>query len=163
MFKAAKIFLFTVLALALQVTVFPVYIRDPFKPNLMIVLIAYLALRGNVALTGGLLAYCLGLVQDCYSGIYLGLNGFTFLFIYMFLRKIADQLYTDSNQLMVMVVFLATLVAGLLQLLLLILFSAAAGIYASLVAGLIPQALINSLAASLLFGIFPAGQVVEGR
>ena len=163
MFKVVKIVLLALLALALQVTVFPAYIRDPFKPNLMIVLITYLALRGNLVLTGGVLAYTLGLAQDCYSGIYLGLNGFTFLFIYVLLRKIADQLYTDSNQLMVVVVFIATVVNGVLQLLLLLLFYAASGTYASVVSGLIPQALVNALAASLLFGLFPFVQLEEGR
>jgi len=53
----------------------------------------------------------------------------------------------------VLVVFLATLLNGINQLLLLFLFSLAGGIYAGLFAGLLPQALVNALAASLLFSV----------
>lgn len=153
MLRSVRLFLFSIAALLVQVTVLPAYLRDPFKPNLLLVLIAYLALRENITLAGGVLAYLLGLANDAYSGIFHGLSGFSFLLIYAVLRKIADQLYADSSHLLVIVVFVATLVNGLLQLLLLLLFSAAGGVYATLLASLIPQALVNALAASLLVGL----------
>ena len=163
MLRSVRLSLFIVAALLLQVTVFPAYLRDPFKPNLLLVLIAFLALRESIGLAGGLLAYLLGLVNDAYSGIFHGLSGFSFLLIYAVLRKIADQLYTDSSHLLVIVVFVATLVNGLLQLALLMLFSAAQGVYATLLTSLVPQALVNALAASLLANVVAISPTEEPR
>lgn len=162
MIKSVKFFLIIVTALLLQVALFPAYLADPFKPNLLLVLVVYLGLRETVRY-GVVVVYLLGLAQDCFSGIYLGLNGFSFLFIYLLLKKMADRLYTDSLHVMVLVVFLATLVGGLVQLLLLLVFSAANGVYTSLLHGLLPQGLVNALAASILFGFSAFGAPEEGK
>ncbi|HEY6838530.1 MAG TPA: rod shape-determining protein MreD, partial [Geobacteraceae bacterium] len=149
MIKIVKFSIAIALALLLQVTVFPVYLEDSFRPNLLMVAVVYLGLR--VTMRGGwCLAFFIGLLQDCFSGLYLGLNGFTFLAIYLFLKTVADYLYADSRFLMLLVVFVATVVSGLLQLLLLLLYSTADGLYATLLPQLLPQALVNTLCASLL-------------
>jgi len=158
MANVLKIPLLIITALLLQVTIFPAYLADPFKPNLLIIAVAYMGLK-TFRLGGGL-AFCLGLVQDCFSGIYLGLSGFSFLGIYLLLNMTAGRLYTNSRFLMVIVVFLATLVNGILHLLLLLIFPTANGIYATLLPGIIPQGLVNALIASLLFG-FPAFHSLE--
>jgi len=149
-------------ALLVQVTVLPAYIADPFKPNLLIVVVAYLGLRVG-GWRGALFAFFLGLVADCFSGMYLGLSAFSFLSVHLLLRKVADRLYTDSLYLMLLVVSLATIVNGLIHLVLLLLFSVADGVYATLLAGLLPQTLVNALAASLLFGIPAFGVREEAR
>ena len=100
-------------------------------------------------------AHGLGILQDCFSGIYLGLNGFSYLCIYLLLDLTADRLYTDSRYLMVFVVFLATVVNGFMQLVLLLLVPTANSIYESMLPGLIPQGLVNALISLLLFS-FPA-------
>ena len=158
MVKSLKISLLIVIALLLQVTIFPAYLADPFRPNLLIIAVAYMGLK--TSRLGGGAAFCLGLVQDCFSGLYLGLSGFSFLSIYLLLNMTAGRLYTDNRFLMVIVVFLATLVNGLLHLLLLLIFSTADGIYATLLPIIIPQGLVNAVIASLLFG-FPAFRVLE--
>jgi rod shape-determining protein MreD len=151
MIKFLKIVMIVYAALLVQVTLLPAYLADPFKPNLLILVVAYLGLREG-GWHGGVLACFLGLTADCFSGLYLGLNAFSFLCIYLVLRMVADRLYTDSLYLMVLVVSLATCANGFIQLLLLLLFSVADGVYATLLPGLIPQALVNALAASLVFG-----------
>jgi rod shape-determining protein MreD len=151
MLKFLKIVMIAYAALLVQETVFPAYIADPFKPDLLIVAVAYLGLREG-GWHGGALAFLLGLIADCFSGLYLGLNAFSFLCIYLALRHMAGRLYTDSLYLMVLVVLIATFGNGLIQLLLLLLFSVADGIYATLLPALLPQALVNALVASLLFG-----------
>jgi rod shape-determining protein MreD len=151
MIKFLKIVMIVYAALLVQVTLLPAYLADPFKPDILILFVAWLGLREG-GWRGGVLAFLLGLIADCFSGLYLGLNAFSFLFIYLVLRKVADRLYTDSLYLMVLVVSLATFVNGFIHLLLLLLFSVADGVYATLLPGLIPQALVNALAASLLFG-----------
>jgi rod shape-determining protein MreD len=153
MYRSVKLFLLTALALFLQVTVFPYYLLDAFKPNLIIILVVYLALRERNSLYGAAIAYFLGLLQDVFSGIYLGLSGFSLLLIFLVLRKTSNQLYTDSTHLMVVVVFLSTGCNGLLNLLLMLLFAPSAGIYETLLSNLLPQALFNALIASLLFGV----------
>ena len=159
MIRFVKFGLIIVFAVLFQVTLFPAYVLDPFQPNLLIILVVYLGLR-SAARFGGPAAFVLGLLQDCFSGIYLGLNGFSHLFIYLLLHKVSDRLYTDSRYLMIIAVFLATIVSGLLNLLLLLIFSSSNGIYATLLPLLIPQALVNALITSLVFS-FPVSAVVE--
>jgi rod shape-determining protein MreD len=162
MIKFLKFSVIVAAALLLQQTLLPFWLTDPFQPNLLIVLTAYLGLRGS----GGadwLTALLLGLVNDSFNGIYLGMFGFTFLAIYFLLRSMADRLYTDNIQLMILVTFLASVGAGLLQLLLLMIFSAADGLYTSLFAGLIPHGLVNALAASLLFSCSIFSFLEKGR
>jgi rod shape-determining protein MreD len=159
MVKVLKIFAVFAVALLLQVTVFPSYLADPFKPNLLIVIVACLGLRVPGRL-GACLAYSLGFVQDCFSGLYLGLSGFSYLCIFLLLRKIADRLYTNSRYLLVVVVFLATIVNGLLHLVLLFLFATADGTYATLLPALVPQGLVNALISSFIFTL-PSFNVVE--
>ena len=158
MLTALKIFSFITAALLLQVTILPAYLADPFKPNLLIIAVTYLGLKTGRG--GGFVAFALGLLQDCFSGIYMGLNGFSFLSLYLILNMAADRLYTNSRYLMIFVVFLATIVNGLLNLLLLLVFPTATGIYVTLLAALIPQALVNTLFSSLLFS-FPRLTALE--
>lgn len=148
-------------ALVLQVTLFPAHVADPFKPNLLIIFVVYMGLREGVA--WGALAYVLGLVHDSFSGLYLGLNGFTYLIIFLGLSMVADRLFTDRRSLMILGVFSATVVNGFLNLLLLFLFSAAQGIYVTLIESLIPQALVNALAASVIFTFSPLARIGEPR
>ena len=162
MIKALKIGFIIIFVLVFQVTIFPAYLIDPFQPNLMLVFIVWLGLRDPMP-GGWCVAFLAGLTQDCFSGIYLGLHGFNYLFIYLLLIMIADFLYADSRHLLILAVFLATIVSGILQLGLLLLFSAATGLYATLLPGLIPQALINALAASILTLFSPHMPEEESR
>ena len=139
-------------ACLLQMTLLPRYLLDPFQPNLIIVLVVYLGLKMPHRLAG-VAAFGLGLLQDSFSGIYLGLHAFSYLCIYTLLSELADRLYTDNRALFVLVVFLATVFSALLNLLMLAIFSVSKGVYASLLPALIPQALVNALVASLFSGV----------
>ncbi|MBJ6799129.1 rod shape-determining protein MreD [Geomonas propionica] len=139
-------------ALLLQMTLLPRYLLDPFQPNLLIILVVYLGLKLPHRFAG-VAVFALGLLQDSFSGIYLGLHAFSYLCIYTLLSELADRLYTDNRALFVLVVFIATIMSALLNLLLLLVFSVGNGLYASLLPALLPQALINALIASLLSGV----------
>lgn len=149
-------------AVLLQVTILPAWLADPFQPNLLIVLVVYLGLRG-----GGrgdwAIALILGLIHDTFSGLYPGLYGFSYLVLFFLLKSVADRLYTDTLQLVILVVFLGTIGTGLLHLFLLMIFSAANGLYTSLLPGLLPQALVNALAASVMFGCSLFSFLEKGR
>jgi rod shape-determining protein MreD len=142
-------------------TLLPRYLQDPFQPNLIIILVVYLGLKLPHRFAG-FAVFCLGILQDSFSGIYLGLHAFSYLCIYTLLSEVADRLYTDNRALLVMVVFLATIVGALLNLLMLVIFSVSKGLYASLLPALIPQALVNALVASLFFS-FPLPAAEEAR
>jgi rod shape-determining protein MreD len=133
-------------------TLLPGYLLDPFQPNLLIILVVYLGLKLPHRFAG-LAAFGLGILQDSFSGIYLGLHGFSYLCIYTLLSQVADRLYTDNRALFVLVVFLATMSSALLNLLMLVIFSVSKGVYASLLPALIPQALVNALIASLVVNL----------
>jgi rod shape-determining protein MreD len=149
-FKIAALVLAAVL---LQMTILPRYLQDPFQPNLLIILVVVLGLKLEHRFAA-LASFSLGLLQDSFSGIYLGLHAFSYLCLYTLLSKLADRLYTDNRALLVLVVFLATFMCALMNLLMLTIFSVSKGIYLSVLPGLIPQALVNALAASLFF-MFP--------
>ena len=140
------------LAFLCQVTILPAAIADPFKPNLLLVAVIWISLSVS-SLWGAALVYLIGLLQDTVSGLYLGLNGISYLITFLVLHSIAHRLYADSRYLMTLAVFVATLACGITQLILLALFSSAGGIVASLIVALVPQSLVNSLAACLFFAL----------
>ena len=138
-------------ALLLQMTLLPAYLKDPFQPNLIIILVVYAGLNMPHRF-GGVAAFGLGILQDSFSGIFLGLHAFSYLCLYTLLSQLADRLFTNNRVLFVMVVFLATLACALLNLVMLLIFSVSNGVYASILPALIPQALVNALLASVVFG-----------
>jgi len=150
-----------VTAIVLQMTLLPRYLLDPFQPNLIIIMVVYLGLKQPHRLAG-LAAFVLGILQDSFSGMYLGLHAFSYLCIYTLLSGLAGRLYTDNRALLVLVVFLATLAGALLNLLMLAIFSVSKGVYSSLLPALIPQALVNALIASIFFNI-PLPKEEEAR
>jgi rod shape-determining protein MreD len=148
-------------ALLLQMTLLPRYLQDPFQPNLLIILVVFLGLKLQHRFAA-LAAFSLGILQDSFSGIYLGLHAFSYLCLYMLLSQVADRLYTDNRALLVLVVFVGTIFCALLNLLMLMIFSVSKGVYASLLPVLPPQALVNALAASLFF-LLPLDTGEEAR
>src|SRR5689334_983496 len=135
-------------AVVLQSSVLPIFIAAPFKPDLLLIIMVYMALRGSVG-TGTPLAWFLGLLKDVFSGLYLGLNAFTFLLIFLLIKSIAGRLYAESGFLFVVTIVLATLVSVTSNLMLLLMLTQSAGIAYSMTAGLIPHLLINAFVASL--------------
>jgi len=142
-------FLWIVTLIILQVSILPAYLDEPFKPNLLIILICFLALRGESTISGALAAYVSGLIQGVFSGLYFGLAGISSLLIYFVFRKISDQLYTESTHLLVVAVCVASLADSLTALLLTALLSVGAGVYSSILTYMVPHALITALIAAV--------------
>lgn len=144
--------LILLLVVALQVSVLPQYLEPHFKPDLLLVLMVMLALRSatEVSLPA---AYGLGLLKDCLSGIYLGLNALSFLVVYLVLKSVSERLYVQSSLLFVLTVVASTAGVMLVNLLLLTVFSQAPGVLPSLLHALVPHLLINAFVASLLVAV----------
>jgi rod shape-determining protein MreD len=138
-----------VLAVVLQTSVLPVHVAVPFKPDLLLVATVYLALRGPVV-QGALQAWTLGLIKDVFSGLYLGLNAFSFLIIFLVIQSISDLLYAESGELFVVTVSAASLACVIVNLILLLMLTYTPGITYSMTAGLLPHLLVNAFAASLV-------------
>lgn len=150
MIRTARFILALTVAVLLQVSFFPAWLSAPFAPNLTLFFVVLLGLRVPFSWSSCVAAFMIGLVQDCFSGSYFGLQGFIYLSVYLLLKQTSERLYTDNNHLMVLGVFLGVIFDGFMTLWLLMLFSAADGIYATLFAGLIPHALTSTLAALVL-------------
>lgn len=137
--------------LLLQVSILPLFIENAFKPNLFIILVCYLALRGEGTVSGALISYLTALFADVYSGLYFGLSGVSYLLIYLMLRKLSDKLYTESPQLMLFAVLCATIADSLITLIFTILFSNFSSLPTQILTLAIPQATVTTLVAYSYF------------
>jgi rod shape-determining protein MreD len=163
MINKARFILTLAAALFLQVSCIPAFLAAPFQPNLTIFFVIHLGLREPFRYTNCLACFVIGLVQDAYSGTYFGLQGLIYLFVYLLLGQTSGRLYTDNNLLILLGVFLGIMFNGLLTLGLLLLFSSAEGMYAALFAGLIPHALMSTLAAAVLVRVIPGPAAGRAR
>lgn len=136
------------LAVILQISVLPVHVATNFKPDMLLIIMVFLALRGSYQ-TGTPLAWLLGLLKDVFSGLYLGLNAFTFLIIFLVIKSMADRLYAESGFLFVVAVSAASLACVAADLVLLLMFTKTPGIVYSMAGDLIPHLLVNAFFASL--------------
>ena len=147
--NALLLFLIVLAFVLLQVSALPVYFMSSFKPDLLLIIIVFLGLRGSLE-TGAPLACVLGLIKDSFSGLYLGLNVFSFLLIFFAIKSTSDRLYVDSPGLFVLAVCTGSLACCTLNLILLLMFTSSGGILYSIFSDLIPYLLINSFSASLV-------------
>jgi len=137
----------------LQTSLLPHYLTSFYKPDLLLILMVFLALRLPPA-TSLPAAYGLGLLKDCLSGLYLGLNACSFLVVYLILKMLSDRLYVQNAFLLVLTVSASTVATMLINALLLAIFSEASGLFSSLMTALIPHLLMNAFVASLV-AVFP--------
>ncbi|MDD2540270.1 MAG: rod shape-determining protein MreD [Desulfuromonadaceae bacterium] len=156
--RAALILFCLVLAsLVIQVSLLPVFIRPPFKPDLLLVIMVFLALRESFEV-GAPLAWLLGLLNDVFSGLYLGLNAATFLISFFVIKSVSDRLYADSAILFVLTVAGVTLAGFTVNLLLVVMFTDSSGIAYSMFSDIFPRLLVNAFIASLV-AAFPGFDV----
>jgi rod shape-determining protein MreD len=152
--RDALLFFCIVLAsIVIQVSLLPVFVRPSFKPDLLLVIMVFIALRVSFEL-GAPLAWLLGMLNDVFSGLYLGLNAATFLISFLVIKSVSDRLYADSAILFVMTVASVTLAGFTLNLLLIVMFTATPGIAYSMLSDIFPHLLINAFIASIVT-IFP--------
>lgn len=148
--RAALLFACLVLAaIVIQVSLLPVFIIPSFKPDLLLVIMVFIALRGSFE-TGAPLAWLLGLLNDVCGGLYLGLNAAAFLISFFGIKSVSDRVYADSAILFVLTVAGVTLVAFTLELLLIVMFTSSSGITYSMLSDLFPRLLVNSFVASIV-------------
>lgn len=133
----------------LQTSLLPQFLNALYKPDLLMVLMVFLALRAPFSASLPA-AYGLGLLKDCLSGLYLGLNAFSFLLVYLVLKLVSDRLNVYNAYLLVLTVAASTVGTMLINILLLTIFSQSPGMLTSSLTALVPHLLMNTFAASLV-------------
>jgi rod shape-determining protein MreD len=147
---ASLLFAFIVLsAVVLQTSVLPVYLENAFRPDLLLIIMVFVALRGSIE-AGIPLSWTLGLLKDVFSGLYLGLNAFTFLLIFLLIKSVSERLYAESGFLFVITVAVATLISVSADFLLLLMFTTTQGIAYTIGVTIFPHLLVNAFAASMI-------------
>lgn len=144
--------LFTGLVIAsivIQVSMLPLFIRPPFKPDLLLVIMVFTALRGSFK-AGAPLAWMLGMLNDVFSGLYLGLSAATFLIAFLVIKSVSDRLYADSAILFVITVAGVTVAGFTLNMLLTVTFTASPGIAYSMLSDIVPHLLVNAFVAAVI-------------
>ena len=140
-------------SIVVQVSLLPVFIHPSFKPDLLLVIMVFMALRGSSEV-GAPLAWMLGMLNDVCSGLFLGLNATTFLISFLIIKSASDRLYAESAFLFVLTVIGVTFVNFALSLILITMFTASPGIVYSMLSGLFPLLLVNAFVASIVT-VFP--------
>ena len=144
--------LFACLVLAsiiIQVSLLPVFVLPSFKPDLLLIIMVFLALRWPFE-TGAPLAWLLGMFDDIFSGLYLGLNAATVLISFFVIKGVSDRLYADSAILFVLTVVGVTFASFTLNLLLVVMFTSSPGIAYSMFSDIFPRLLVNAFVASIV-------------
>lgn len=144
--------LFTCLVIAslvIQISLLPVFLLPPFRPDLLLIIMVFLALRWSFE-TGAPLAWLLGMLDDIFSGLYLGLNAATFLISFLVIKSVSDRLYADSAILFVLTVVGVTVADLTLNLLLTVMFTSSSGIAYSMLSDIFPHLLVNAFIASIV-------------
>ncbi len=148
--RATLLMFCTIMAsIVIQTSLLPVFIRPSFKPDLLLVIMVFVALRGSFE-SGAPLAWLLGMLNDVCSGLFLGLNAATFLISFLVIKSVSDRLYAESSFLFVLTVVGVTFFNFALNLFLLALFTTSPGIVYSMLSDLFPRLLVNAFIASLV-------------
>ena len=112
---------FTAIALAaacgvlLQTTLLPVLPFGGAAPDVLLVLCVYLGLY-NHTVGGALGAFLLGYFLDAFSGVRLGINAFAFTLVFASVQLVARSIWVQGSLPVIVVVFVAGCVRGVVML-----------------------------------------------
>ena len=152
--RGAGFFVLSLLLLFLQVAVLPRLLPDHLKPDLLLLVVAYLGLTQNW-LRGGLCSWYLGSLEDVFAGSDFGLFGITFLLIFLLVKTGAGRFNTENPLLLLLLAFFATMVKGILLSVLLLLFADAGRQWPLLLHIILPEAVLNTFFALLFLCCLP--------
>jgi len=137
------------LAALLQTALLPTFCPDPFKPDLLLLLVVYLGLHEG-PWRGGALVYLIGWMYDGVAGVFPGLHGYVLLGIFFAVRATVTRVNTESSRLLLCLVAAGTLLQVLLVLFALEFFQPTVDYWPLLVFDLPVQVLLNVLVAFLV-------------
>ena len=148
--KGALLLLAFVLAAVLvQTWLFPLFWPLPWKPDLFLVLVVYLAFFGDF-FRGALIAFALGCVMDVFGGNALGLHALVYPALFFLLRILLSGVNTETLFSFYYMVAVATCLEVFLLVFLRFFFGGQKGLWGLATLGLFPQTGLNLLGAFLL-------------
>lgn len=103
-----------IVAMVLQTTVFPSLPWLPVAPDLVLVLAIYLGVFHR-SMGGALGAFLLGYFLDAFSGTRLGVNALAFTLVFAGVQLVARSIWVQGSVPVMVVVFVAGCVRGLLM------------------------------------------------
>lgn len=136
-------------ALLFQTVLLPPFFPAGVKPDLVLLLTIWIALRES-PWRGGLIVYALGWMYDAYAGTFPGLHGFVLLTVFLTVCGMATRLNTESIPLVGCLVGGGTLMQGVLTLFAIEFFADTGSFWAMMLQGLPFQLLLNLAAAYVL-------------
>ena len=137
------------LALLLQTVLLPPFFPGGTKPDLILLLAIWIALR-EPAWHGGALVYVLGWIYDAYAGTFPGLHGFVLLTVFLTIAGMATRLNTESLPLVWCLVGGGTLLQGALTVFAIEFFADTRQFWVALLRALPSQLVLNLAAAYVL-------------
>ncbi len=127
--------------------VFPIYL----KPDLLLILVVYLGVNENYG-PGGILAYTFGLLLDVFAGSFMGMYGMTFLVLFFSVRG-AVSFFNPENPLLLLFMVLCGTLLEATMLITLGFLAQVSDLWLIILRWIIPQLIVNVLAAYLLLFI----------
>jgi rod shape-determining protein MreD len=97
--------------LVLQTTFLQLFPAWLGKPDILFLLIVYIACQGDI-LRGAVVVLLLGLLMDVFSGIYLGLYPVIYLLVFAFIKGIASQIAINEFAYQVPLAVISYLLVG---------------------------------------------------
>lgn len=137
------------LALVLQTVLLPPFFPGGIKPDLVLLLTIWIALR-EPPWRGGVVVYGLGWLYDAYAGTFPGLHGFVLLTVFLVVAGMATRLNTESLPLLWCLIVGGTLLQGTLTVFAIEFFADSTRFWSVMLRTLPAQLLFNLLAGYLL-------------
>lgn len=146
--------LLVVVSIVLETVLLPRLFPIHLKPDLLLVLTVQIGLQENY-LRGGLAAFSLGSLQDVFAGHFPGLYAMALLLTFLVVRGTAGRLNTESSLLLALMAFCGSLVEGGALMFSLLFFVDGGPFWPLILRYLLPQAVVNLLAALVLLKLAP--------
>ena len=139
-------------ALLLQTTVLPYISFGRATPDLLLIMCVYLGLHQH-SVAGAVGAFFLGYLQDTFSGSMVGLNASGMCVVFTVVYLTSRRLWVDNAISKIVVVFLASVLKTVAVLILIVRFMSADGVWQTMVAYLLIEALLAAVLSPPVFAL----------
>jgi len=150
-----------VLFLTVQTTLWTSLSIQSFRPDILLILVVYLAFSYS-PISGGILAFSLGYLMDLFSGNTIGLYTLSRPLLFYGVQHFRSRFYLEGFPFQFLFVFLAAFLEGLFIVILLAILnpSPLSYFHLSLLIPLLPQCISTGLIATMLFSLFDKGLIL---
>ena len=150
-----------VLFVTVQATVWTSLSIQSFRPDLILILIVYLAFSHS-PISGGILAFFMGYLMDVFSANTIGLYTLSRPLLFYAVQHFRKRFYLEGFPFQFLFVFLAALLEGLFIIILMASLnpSPLSYLHFSLLIPLLPQSVSTGLVATMLFFLFDKGMLL---